>query len=59
MPDRRLFLEATTAHELVGRLVEVRLGEVGIPPYLLALLTHVCEHTPVSPSGWRRRRASP
>lgn len=51
MPDRRLFLESTTAHELVGRLVEARLGEVGIPPYLLALLTHVREHAPVSPSG--------
>ena len=51
MPDRRLFLEAATVHELVGRLVEARLGEVGIPPYLLALLTHVREHAPVSPSG--------
>lgn len=51
MPDRRLLLEATTAHELVGRLVEVHLGGVGVPPYLLALLTHVREHAPVSPSG--------
>jgi DNA-binding MarR family transcriptional regulator len=51
MADRRLFLEASATHQLVGRIVEERLRTVGIPAYLLALLTHVRDRAPVSPSN--------
>jgi DNA-binding MarR family transcriptional regulator len=50
MANRELFLQAHVTDQLVGRIVEERLREVGIPGYLLSLLTHVRDHAPVSPS---------
>jgi len=50
MPNRRLLLEAATTSQYVGRIVERQLEPVGIPGYLLALLTHVRDHAPVTPS---------
>jgi DNA-binding MarR family transcriptional regulator len=50
MPNRQLFLKAATTSQYVGQIVERRLEPIGLPAYLLALLTHVRDHAPVSPS---------
>src|SRR6188472_507940 len=49
--NRQLFLKASTTSQLVGRIVETRLEQVGIPAFLLALLTHVRDLQPVSPTA--------
>jgi len=49
--NRQLFLKAGTTSQLVGRIVEARLEPVGIAPYLLAVLTHVRDLAPVSPTA--------
>jgi DNA-binding MarR family transcriptional regulator len=51
MPDRELFLRTTVAGGYVAQLVQRHLDPVGIPAYLLALVTHVRDHQPVTPSG--------
>ena len=50
MADKQLFLKAGTTSQLVGRIVETQLEPVGIPAYLLAVLTHIRDLEPVSPS---------
>ena len=54
MPNRELFLKTTVAAGYVGQLVERHLEPVGVPAYLLALVTHVRDH-----AAGRRRPASP
>ena len=56
---RRLLLEAGTTAQLVGRIVDDRLEPVGIPGFLLALLTHVRDLAPVSPSVVSRASGMP
>jgi DNA-binding MarR family transcriptional regulator len=51
MPNRELFLKTTVTAGYVGQLVQRHLDPVGIPGYLLALVTHVRDHQPVTPSG--------
>ena len=51
MANRQLFLEAATTAQLVGRIVDAQLEAVGVPGYLLALLTHVRDLEPVSPTA--------
>ena len=48
--NRQLFLVAATTSELVSRIVSSRVEPVGIPAFLLALLTHVRDRAPVSPT---------
>ncbi len=50
MANRQLFLKAGTTSQLVGRIVGSRLEPVGVPPYLLAVLTHIRDLAPVSPT---------
>ena len=50
MPDRHLFLQLATASHYVGQVIDRELEEIGQPTYLLALLTHVRDHAPVTPS---------
>src|SRR5215212_312195 len=50
MTNRQLFLKADTTAQYVGQIVDERLRPVGIPGFLLALLTHVRDNAPVSPS---------
>lgn len=50
MANRQLLLKAGTTSQLVGRIVEAQLEPVGIPAYLLAVLTHIRDLEPVSPS---------
>src|SRR5262249_55806038 len=51
MPDRRLFLQLASASQYVGQVLDRALEPAGVPAYLLALLTHVRDREPVSPSG--------
>jgi DNA-binding MarR family transcriptional regulator len=48
--NRELFLKASTTAHLVGQIVERQVAPVGIPAFLLALLTHIRDHEPVTPS---------
>lgn len=50
MPDRHLFLQLATASHWVGQVIDRELEEIGHPTYLLALLTHIRDHAPVTPS---------
>lgn len=50
MANRELFLKAAATSQLVGRIVEHRLEPIGIPTYLFAVLTHIRDLAPVSPS---------
>jgi DNA-binding MarR family transcriptional regulator len=50
MVNRQLLLKAATTSQYVTRLVERHLDPIGIPPYLLGLVTHIRDHAPVSPS---------
>jgi DNA-binding MarR family transcriptional regulator len=49
--NRELFLKASTTAHLVGQIVERQVAPVGVPAFLLALLTHIRDHEPVTPSG--------
>ena len=51
MANRQLFLKAGTTSQLVGQIVEAQLEPVGVPPYLLAVLTHIRDLAPVSPTA--------
>lgn len=48
--NRELFLKASTTAHLVGQIVGRQVEPVGIPAFLLALLTHIRDHEPVTPS---------
>src|SRR4051812_29122188 len=50
MANRHLFLQAATTSQYLGRVVDLQLAEVGIPGFLLAILTHVRDRSPVSPT---------
>jgi DNA-binding MarR family transcriptional regulator len=49
--NRELFLKANTTGELVSQIVISQVEPVGIPAFLLAVLTHVRDHQPVTPSA--------
>jgi DNA-binding MarR family transcriptional regulator len=51
MPDRQLLLKAATTSQYLGRVVHRYLAPTGVPGFLLALVTHVRDHQPVSPSA--------
>jgi DNA-binding MarR family transcriptional regulator len=50
MPDRHLFLQIATASPYVGQLIDRELEAIEFPVFLLALLTHIRDHAPVTPS---------
>ena len=50
MTNRQLFLKVNTTAQYVGQIVDEQLRPIGIPGYLLALLTHVRDNAPVSTS---------
>jgi DNA-binding MarR family transcriptional regulator len=58
MPDRHLYLQTSTTSQYVGQIVEHQLAPLGVPPTLVALLTHVRDSEPVSPSDLARRSGS-
>ncbi len=51
MPDRRLFLQASTISQYVGQIVEQTVTPLGLPGFLLALLFHLRENARVTPSA--------
>src|SRR5262245_8041449 len=57
--NRQLFLKAATTAQLVGRIVDERLAPVGVPGFLVALLTHVRDAAPVSPTAVARASGAP
>ena len=59
MPDRHLFLQAATTSQHVGQIVDHQLAPVGIPGFLLAILTHVRDRSPVSPTEISRVSGTP
>lgn len=59
MPDRHLYLQTATTSQYVAQIVEHQLATVGIPAALLALLTHVRDLEPVSPSALSRAAGTP
>jgi DNA-binding MarR family transcriptional regulator len=59
MPNRHLFLQEATASQYVGQIVELQLTRVGIPGFLLAILTHVRDRSPVSPTEISRVSGAP
>ena len=50
MANRHLFLQAGTTSQYVSRIVDLQLAPVGIPGFLLAILTHVRDRSPISPT---------
>ena len=50
MTNRQLFLKVNTTAQYVGQIVDEQLRPIGIPGFLLALLTHIRDNAPVSPS---------
>src|SRR4029453_6691847 len=48
-----------TASQYVGQIVELQLTRVGIPGFLLAILTHVRDQSPVSPTEISRVSGAP
>jgi DNA-binding MarR family transcriptional regulator len=50
MTNRQLFLKTAAAAQYVGQIVDEQMRPIGIPGYLLALLTHIRDNAPVSPS---------
>jgi len=59
MPDRHLYLQTATTSQYVAQIIEHQLAPVGIPASLLALLTHVRDLDPVSPSALSRAAGTP
>jgi DNA-binding MarR family transcriptional regulator len=48
--NRQLFLKVATTSQQVGQIVDRQLTPIGVPAFLLALLTHIRDLQPVSPS---------
>lgn len=59
MADRHLFLQAATTSQYVGQIVDHQFAPVGIPGFLLAILTHVRDRSPVSPTEISRVSGAP
>ena len=57
--NRQLFLKASTTAQYTSQIVGLQLVPVGIPPFLVALLTHVRDLEPVSPSEISRVSGAP
>ena len=57
--NRRLFLQSSTTAQYVGQIVDAHLARVGIPAFLLALLTHIRDLEPASPTEISRASGAP
>jgi DNA-binding MarR family transcriptional regulator len=57
--NRQLFLKSATTAQYVGQIVDLQLERVGLPGYLLALLTHVRDNAPVAPTEVSRVSGAP
>jgi DNA-binding MarR family transcriptional regulator len=57
--DDRLFLDVSVTDQYVVRILERQLEPAGIPPYQLALVTHIREQQPVTPTAVSRASGVP
>jgi DNA-binding MarR family transcriptional regulator len=57
--NRQLFLKSATTAQYVGQIVDLQLARIGLPGYLLALLTHIRDHAPVAPTEISRVSGAP
>lgn len=57
--DDRLFLDVSVTGQYVVRILEHQLEPTGIPPYQLALVTHIREQQPVTPTAVSRASGVP
>ena len=57
--DDRLFLDVSVTGQYVVRILELQLEPTGVPPYQLALVTHIREHQPVTPTAVSRASGIP
>ena len=57
--NRQLFLKSLTTAQYVGQIVDAQLARIGLPGYLLALLTHVRDQQPVAPTEISRVSGAP
>jgi DNA-binding MarR family transcriptional regulator len=57
--NRRLFLQSSTTAQYVGQVLDAYLTRIGLPPFLLAILTHVRDLQPASPTEISRASGSP
>jgi DNA-binding MarR family transcriptional regulator len=59
VPDRHLYLDTATTSQYVAQIADRQLSPLGVPPTLVALLTHVRDLEPVPPSELSRAAGSP
>jgi DNA-binding MarR family transcriptional regulator len=59
VPDRHLYLDTGTTSQYVTQITDRQLAPLGVAPTLIALLTHVRDLEPVSPSVLARAAGSP
>jgi DNA-binding MarR family transcriptional regulator len=57
--NRHLFLQSSTTAQYVGQILDANLAPIGIPAFLLAILTHVRDLEPVSPTEISRASGAP
>jgi DNA-binding MarR family transcriptional regulator len=57
--NRHLFLQSSTTSLYVGQILDANLARIGIPAFLLAILTHVRDLEPVSPTEISRASGAP
>jgi DNA-binding MarR family transcriptional regulator len=57
--NRHLFLQSSTTAQYVGQILDAHLAGVGIPPFLLAILTHIRDREPASPTEISRASGAP
>jgi DNA-binding MarR family transcriptional regulator len=56
--NRQLFLKASTTAQYVAQIVELQLAPIGVPASLIAILTHIRDLEPVSPTEISRAAGS-
>jgi DNA-binding MarR family transcriptional regulator len=57
--DDRLFLQLATTGQYLARILDRQLGPTGIPPYQLALVSHIRHNQPVTPTEISRASGVP
>ena len=58
VPDRHLYLDTATTSQYVAQIADRQLSPLGVAPALIALLTHVRDLEPVSPTELARAAGS-
>jgi DNA-binding MarR family transcriptional regulator len=59
VPDRHLYLDTATTSQYVAQIADRQLSPLGVAPALIALLTHVRDLEPASPTELARAAGAP